>query len=118
MSKPAIVLIGHGVSGEHVVKELTGELSKINLVVIESREHWENDNVSPVFLYDQKVFEKNNFPIFGKSVDGVTYMNDIVESVSPSEGGRYVPSFHPSLSLSPSLTILTSLTCSPSSLNQ
>ena len=63
------------------------ELSKINLVVIVSREHWECDSLSPMFLFSQEVFDKNSVAVFGKKVDGVPYMNDIVESVSPSNGG-------------------------------
>jgi NADH dehydrogenase FAD-containing subunit len=88
MSKPTVVLIGHGVSGKFVMKELANQgLGKINLVVVESREHWECDSLSPVFLYDDEQFEKNSAPVFGKMVDGVTYMNDVVASVAPAKGG-------------------------------
>ena len=56
-------------------------------MVIVSREHWECDSLSPMFLFSQEVFDKNSVAVFGKKVDGVPYMNDIVESVSPSNGG-------------------------------
>ena len=107
MGKTIVILIGHGLSGKCVTKDLRDELSKINLVVIESREHWECDSLSPVFLFSPEVFDKNSVAVFGKKVDGVPYMNDIVESVSPSNGGGGAPgaesfsspSSHPSMAL-------------------
>lgn len=83
-----ILVVGHGVAGK-LTSAALAKAGGARILVVESREFWEADVMSPVLLSRPEAYAKFSGGQAVARLPGVSYVQGVVTRLDRLEGGRY-----------------------------